>query len=481
MVNVRQLLAQKLFGVHSVPSKTQAEIQRVYTGLGAEFGQPITDANITFAVKREPVAHRIVFAVAHDVFDNWFEVEPLEEGVDEEEFNEAVQKVLLLLNAKDVFTQAAVFERAYGWSIVVIGYQDKAPTLKAPVLMPEKIVGLEAYSPPMVTEVKVDEDRNSERFGLPELYKVKISSREEVEVHFSRVIHFATRKLEPGYKGISVLEPVWDDLTVLRNIRWGMGQTMYRYGSGFPVVTVKGATKEQIDEYKREWGPLTAQTSMWADENTSIEFKGLAGRALDPEPYYTPIMENISAGTSIPMAILRGAQAGQLAGSEVNEREYFKLISDCQSRYEPGIMDLIDRLMETKQIPDVHYRINWLGGFEVNPRDKAAAELDRVRALALMTDWMTVNEIREVEGLERIPGGDVVLGLSKVQSGVFQNTTSATSTRKLELERKFGKPVDKLLADRIAAGDSVNKICRDLGISLTTFYRWVEDYDLKRQ
>ncbi|MBT0160821.1 DUF1073 domain-containing protein [Candidatus Bathyarchaeota archaeon A05DMB-2] len=481
MVNVRQLLAQKLFGAHSVLSKTQAELQRVNTGLGAEFGQPITDANITFAVKREPVAHRIVFAVAHDVFDNWFEVEPLEEGVDEEKFNEAVQKVLLLLNAKDVFTQAAVFERAYGWSIVVIGYQDKAPTLKASVLSPEKIVGLEVYSPPMITEVKVDEDRNSERFGLPELYKVKISSREEVEVHFSRVIHFVTRKLEPGYKGISVLEPVWDDLTVLRNIRWGMGQTMYRYGSGFPVVTIKGATKEQIDQYKREWGPLTAQTSMWADENTTIEFKGLAGRALDPEPYYTPIMENISAGTSIPMAILRGAQAGQLAGSEVNEREYFKLISDCQSRYEPGIMDLIDRLMETKQISDVHYRIKWLGGFEVNPRDKAAAELDRVRALALMTDWMTVNEIREVEGLERIPGGDVVLGLSKVQSGVFQNTTSVTSTRKLELERKFGKPVDKLLADRIAAGHSVNKICRDLGISLTTFYRWVEDYDLKRQ
>jgi hypothetical protein len=488
MVSVRQLLAKALFGVDTSPrrardqvDRTQAEIQRVYTGLGAEFGQKITDADITFAVKREPVAHRIVFTVAHDIFDNWFDVEPVEVDVDKEKFNEAVQKVLLQLNAKDVFTQAAVFERAYGWSIIVLGYQDRGEALKSPVLSPERIVSLEAYAPPMITNVEVDKNKGSPRFGLPDIYKVKISETEEVEVHHSRVIHFATRKLEPGYKGVSVLEPVWDDLTVLRNIRWGMGQTMYRYGSGFPVVTVKGATKEQIDEYKREWGPLTAQTSMWTDENTTIEFKGLAGRALDPEPYYTPIMENISAGTSIPMAILRGAQAGQLAGSEVNEREYFKLISDCQSRYEPSIMDLIDRLMETKQIPDVHYRIKWLGGFEVNPRDKAAAELDRVRALALMTDWMTVNEIREVEGLERIPGGDVVLGLSKVQSGVFQNTTSATSTRKLELERKFGKPVDKLLADRIAAGHSVNKICRDLGIGLTTFYRWVEDYDLKRQ
>jgi hypothetical protein len=73
MVNVRQLLAEKLFGVHSVLSKTQVEIQRVYSGLGAEFGQTITDANITFALKRESIASRIVFAATHDIFDNWFE------------------------------------------------------------------------------------------------------------------------------------------------------------------------------------------------------------------------------------------------------------------------------------------------------------------------------------------------------------------------------------------------------------------------
>ncbi|MEM3697524.1 MAG: DUF1073 domain-containing protein [Candidatus Bathyarchaeia archaeon] len=479
MVSVRQLLAQKLFGIHSAPSQTQAEIQRVYTGLGAEFGQPLTHDNITFAIKREPVAHRIVFAVAHDIFDNWFTVEPLEESTDKEKFNETVQKVLLLLNAKDVFTQAAVFERAYGWSIIVIGYQDKGVTLKDPVLMPEKIVSLEAYAPTTITSVQTDKNRQSARFGLPETYKIKTAENEEVEVHFSRVIHFATRLLDHPWKGISVLEPVWDDLTVLRNIRWGMGQTMYRYGSGFPVVTVKGATKEQIDQYKREWGPLTAQTSMWADENTTIEFKGLAGRALDPEPYYTPIMENISAGTSIPMAILRGAQAGQLAGSEVNEREYFKQISDCQSRYEPYIMDLIDRLMETKQIPDTHYRINWLGGFEINPRDQAAAELDKTRSLQLKTNWMTINEIRQLEGLERLPGADIVLGLSKLQNGTVPNISSATSKRKLELERKFGKPVDRLLADGIAAGKSVNKICKELGIGKQTFYCWTEEYGLR--
>ncbi|MEM2104827.1 MAG: DUF1073 domain-containing protein [Candidatus Bathyarchaeia archaeon] len=417
--------------------------------------------------------------IAEYVFDNWLKVEPIEEGLNKEKFNETVQKVLLLLDAKDVFTQAAVFERAYGWSIIVLGYQDKGLTLKDPVLMPEKIVSLEAYAPTMITNVQVDKNRQSLRYGLPETYKIRIAENEEVEVHYSRVIHFATRLLDHPWKGISVLEPVWDDLTVLRNIRWGMGQTMYRYGSGFPVVTVKGATREEIEEYKSRWGPLTAQTSMWADENTTIEFKGLAGRALDPEPYYTPIMENISAGSGIPMAVLRGAQAGQLAGSEVNEREYFKLISDCQSRYEQYVMDLIDRLMETRQIPNVHYRVSWLGGFEINPRDQAAAELDKTRSLQLRTDWMTVNEIRQVEGLERIPGGDVVLGLSKI-NGHMQSVNSATSRRKLELERKWGKPVDRLLAERIAAGKSVNKICKELGIGKQTFYSWAEEYQLKR-
>ena len=191
-------------------------------------------------------------------------------------------------------------------------------------------------------------------------------------------------------------------------------------------------------------------------------------------------MERISAGSGIPKPMIIGAQAGQLAGSEVNEREYFKLISDCQSCYEQGVMDLIDRLIETGQIQDVHYKINWLGGFEVNPRDKAATELDRIRGLQIMTGWVTVNEVREVEGLERVPGGDVVLGLSKPEGVAVKNINSATSKRKLQLERKWGKPVDKLLADKIAADHSVNKICRELGISTQTFYSWAEEYGLKR-
>jgi transposase-like protein len=49
------------------------------------------------------------------------------------------------------------------------------------------------------------------------------------------------------------------------------------------------------------------------------------------------------------------------------------------------------------------------------------------------------------------------------------------------LERKYGKPWDQLLTERINRGDSVNKICRDLGISTDTFYRWMEELKENKQ
>jgi hypothetical protein len=270
-----------------------------------------------------------------------------------------------------------------------------------------------------------DKDLESSRYGLPVLYTVNIKNiGKQLKIHFSRVIHCATRLLEHPYRGMSVLEPVYDDLTVLRNIRWGLGQTIFRYGSGFPDVEVQDATNADLDKIEagRQFKNLQARTYFLHNQKTKLEFKGVAGRALNPEPYYVPIMENISAGCGIPLAILRGAQAGALTGSEVNEREYFKLISDAQSRYEPAIYQLIDALIECGQIRFKYgkrrdYRIVWLGGFELSDRDKAAVELQRAQARRLKTFWKTVDELRGEEMLDPLPesSGDVVLGLEKMQ------------------------------------------------------------------
>lgn len=386
----------------------------------AKFGQAISLQDLIFAVKREPVAHRVVFQVAHDIFDKWFTVEEVAEKPDPD-FDKLVQYALSDLDAKSVFTQMAVFERLAGWAIIVIGYVDHGKTLADPVKTPVEIRELAAYMGDLqVTVQATDEDRDlkSSRFGLPIHYTVNRSGAEQQKIHYTRVIPSATRLLNHPYKGTSVLEPIYDDLTVLRNVRWGMGQTMFRYGSGFPDIELQGATKKQLDEFEasQQFKNLTARTYFLHNEKQKVEFKGLAGRSLNPEPYYVPIMESISSGTAIPMAILRGAQAGALTGSGVNEREYFKVISDAQSRYEPCLKQLIDILLKIGQIPAKvkDYKINWLGGFELNEIDKSVVDLNQARVDDLRSKYMTINELRgrqdpPLENLKE-PQGDVILG-----------------------------------------------------------------------
>jgi phage-related protein (TIGR01555 family) len=401
----------------------------------------LNEADLLFAVRREPVANRIVFQVAHDIFDNWFRVEEIAEKPNPK-FNDEVQRVLDELNAKPVFTEMAVYERLFGWAIIAMTVVDYGKDPAQPVKNPKEIRELLPYSSLQFSVQSSDEDKDPEssRFGLPVLYTLRRgTSGQQIKLHFSRAIHSATRLLEHPYKGMSVLEPVYDDLTVLRNIRWGLGQTLFRYGSGFPDVEIEGAKKKDLDdlEASQQFKSLQARTYFLHNEKTKLEFKGVAGRALDPEPYYLPIMENISAGSGVPLAILRGAQAGALTGSEVNEREYFKLISDAQSRYEPAIRQLIDALIECGQIRfkwnvQRGYRIVWLGAFEMSEQTKASVELQQAQARNLKTGWMTLDEVRGEQDLEALPNdaGKVVLGLKKLEQqpgGSFgQSSVSAS-------------------------------------------------------
>jgi hypothetical protein len=386
---------------------------------GGEFGALILDEDRTFAVTREPVAHRIVFTVAHDIFDHWFQLY-LEGSEQDKTFDTAIQKELTRINAKPELMRMSTFDRAYGWAIIVLGYEDGAGSLAEPATNPQGLHEVKAYSPVQIT--KVDEVKGKSRlddphYGLPEYYYVKRGNQlSPLKIHYSRVIHFASRLLDHDWKGMSTLDPVWDDIVTLRNIRWGMGQTMYRYGHGFPDLTFEGAELADIDAWIEDanFANLSARTYFAHNEKQTIEFKGLAGRALDPMNYYLPIMENISAGSGIPLAILRGVQAGTLTGSEVNQQEYFALIGDEETYYETGIRQLINAILQTVGESEVQFKFKWMGGFQLD--DLKQAQIDQVKAQTLQTkgDWHTRNELRKMEDptlkdLTKEQGGDELL------------------------------------------------------------------------
>ncbi len=93
---------------------------------------------------------------------------------------------------------------------------------------------------------------------------------------------------------------------------------------------------------------------------------------------------------------------------------------------------------------------------------------------------MTVNEIRKEKGLERVEGGDVVPGIQKQTPGSFSQDNPGRHYTELQhkLTEQFSRPIERVLAEMMAEGDSVRTICNALDISKDTYYRWAQDFGL---
>lgn len=410
-------------------------IPQVSTELGAGFGDEITDSDREFAAKREPVAHFLTYGVAADVFDKWFKIDdPSTEGGDPH-IDEAVQNALTPLKAKPILTKALEYERIYGWSLLIGSFSDisDVKNLETPLKQGSQLLQLAAYPKSKVQVWVKDEDENSKRFSQPVIYKIDRGDGKYLYIHHSRCYKLTTRSTE-----LSVLDPIWDDLTCGRNIRWGASQWMYRTGGGFPVIKFPaGTTKEQLEEWvdSNAFSNLMARTYIGITGDMDFDFRGAQGRALDPIPFFQTNREQVSAASGVPEPILRGAQAGAVTGSEVNQQQYYKVISRIQASLEDCMRWVIDHLVEAGQIKGLSkssdeglsekakrwlrighdaqpiqqplkYRIEWVSAFELTELDEAQAANLREDANVKRLQYMTIDEVRAMNELEQLPNGE---------------------------------------------------------------------------
>jgi len=408
-------------------------IPQVSTELGAGFGDTITNVDREFAAEREPVAHFLTYGIANDVFDKWFKVDDLSTEGGDPKIDEAVQNTLTKLKAKAIFTKALEYERTYGWSLLVGSFNDvnDVNNLESSLNQGSQLLQLAAYPKTKVQVWIKDEDENSRRFGEALTYKVDRGDGKYLYIHHSRCFKLQTRST-----GLSVLDPIWDDLTCGRNIRWGASQWMYRNGGGFPVIKFPpGTTKEQLEEWvdSSAFTNLMARTYIGITGDMDFDFRGAQGRALDPVPFFHTNLEQISAGSGVPEPILRGAQAGALTGSEVNQQQYYKVISRIQASLEDCVRWVIDCLVEAGQIEGlakttdvdlsekvkrwirhdaqpIHealkYKVEWVSAFELTELDEANAELLKEQANQTRLQYMTVDEVRALNELKPLPNGE---------------------------------------------------------------------------
>lgn len=379
------------------------DIPRTSLAKGGKFGEVITQRALQFAVRREPAAKKLVMDVAEDIFDKWFTVKQIVQGEEKTDvtLNDNVQAVLESLNAKAHIIRATQYERRDGWSIIVLGFQDQA-TLESEVTNPTKIDHLAVYSAKAVTVEKEDEDERSERFGLPVMYKINRGKGKTFRIHFSRVIHIATRLDDDLWAGVPVLEAIWDDLTVYRNMRWASGQVYWRLPGLMVFTFPKDYKKTEIENFFASLGDPNVRTFIGLPADKKLEILGAAGKVLNPEDFTNPILRSISMGSGIPKQKLEGTEAGAITGSEVNQREYYKYVSGQQKLYEAEIIGpLIDKMMEIGQVaPDVDYQIEWNSAFQLDLAAEKDAQVKDAEAARLERYYMLPNEVRAKRGLK---------------------------------------------------------------------------------
>jgi hypothetical protein len=402
-------------------------IPQASTDLGAGFGDEITDVDRKFAAEREPVAHFLTYLMSADVFDKWFIIDDPSTEEGDPKVDEAVQDALTELKAKEVLTKLLEYERIYGYSLLVGSFNDVSDVkeLETPLNEGSQLLQLDAYSKPKIQVWTKDIDANSERFGEPIVYKVERGDGAYLYVHYTRCYRLQTRS-----SGKGVLDPIWDDLTCGRNIRWGASQWMYRTGGGFPVIKFPpGTTKEKLEEWidSNAFANLMSRTYIGITGDMDFKFEGAMGRALDPTPFFHTNLEEISKGTGVPEPVLRGAQAGAVTGSEVNQRQYFKVVSSIQVSLEELVRWVIDHLAEARQIkglpyladeslpnkvkrwikhdvqpkPQVFkYEVEWVSAFELTELDEKQSQLLHEQANQIRLQYMTIDEVRQMNELD---------------------------------------------------------------------------------
>lgn len=396
------------------------------------FGGTITDQERLFASLREPILKWLVSYVASDIYDQGFRI--VEVGnEDDDTLDDAVQAALLKLKAKKVLTRLTIFERRWGTSVLLLGYSTteekvdwKKPYYNENGEPAEKVELLQIIPYPW-NRMKVSKeikDKSDLRYGQPEFYDIyRGTLATPLRVHWSRVILDAPRLDEHPYFGLSVMDPVWDDATGWRNIRWALYQMLWRYGMGYPHFQFEGASQDDIDDWEAAGGltDFFVRGVFLSDEKATVKFVGLEGITVEPKEYINMAYMSMSTGSRISQDLLKGVSAGAVTGSETNLKEYAKKISNEQSDVEDVPLELVRRLMETGQVvfdyKEKAFTIEWKGAFETNELDKARIDLQESLARKNETEYLTLDQVRKNAGYpDPLPDdGDLILGVERLK------------------------------------------------------------------
>ena len=360
--------------------------------------------------REDPIARYVTATIANNVWDDWFYL--AKRGSEEEiEQNTEIQRELERMNAKAYFMQCHTAERIFGNAWLDVIPADRGSDYREDMVDFEtqpKIARLDVYTPLNTSVIAWSSSGQPETLRV--VFKHPDGTEDHVDIPAQDTIPIRIRPFgDRSYRGVSVLTPIWDALTYIRQVLFAMGWYSIKVGIGVFYVRVRGA----LTDNKRKAAQAVLQgistkrgiiySDLVIDEFGFIQAS--AGATSFPQ-YVDNLMTQVAIGTGIPKDILTGmAGTNEASAAAMDLRN--SVINTEQQRQEIYIRELVRRM----GYEDLDYDIIWHVRFERTEEQEAKVLMRTTQADAQALDYMTINEVRKRRNLPPIEGGDELLSL----------------------------------------------------------------------
>lgn len=274
------------------------------------------------------------------------------------------------------------------YSVLLVGVADGKP-LEQPMakLKDQKdVLYLTPLGEDRATIAEFEEDKTSERYGLPKTYLLTLGTPKssaligrgipggQAKVHWSRVLHVAEGVLEDDVYGEPRLRAVFDRLDDLDKVLAGGAEASWkRADPGMQLEldpTVKFTTTErdnieaQITEYQNNLRRIL--------QTRGVKINQLANSVAGFGPNADAIMDQIAGTTGIPKRILMGSERGELSSTQDRENWAARVQERRKLFAEPLVLDLVKRLVKAGALPEPkQLEIQWPKVEELSEATKA--------------------------------------------------------------------------------------------------------------
>lgn len=376
----------------------------------AGVGRKLSHEEITALYGDSRIVQNIIDIPAEDMTRNWFTLK-----MDNEQLARDIMGKLADLNAKKAFKEMITYDRLRGDGFISLGVTQATKFELSDELLLDKLYSvdyLHAFSSQKVNEFLINEDVFDVRYGQLEQLRINRASTQgtqtqvsESSVHVSRLLHNQTRRFEGEAQGRSLLEPLYDILTVFDTSVWSVGQILHDFTfkvyKSKDIENLSTTDKQQLSMimdfmFRTEALAMIADGEELTKQSTSVSgIKDLLDFVWDL----------LAGAARMPKTVIKGQESGTITGAQYDVMNYYsRIVADQENEMKPHLEKLIRMLlMSEKEIggridpESLEWEIQFNPLWNVDAKTdaeirKLVAETDQIY---LLNNIITADELRE--------------------------------------------------------------------------------------